>query len=106
MKTVLILTCFVFLAETAHAQPVGDLVCSYAPSQSEMVSRISGAAGGAGVTAAAITQATGLTAVVHSSGAYIFTGSGGYVAGTLGGGGSRPSYHWRKYYSRSSCGNS
>lgn len=74
----------------AHAKSASDFVCTYAPSQSEVVKNISGAAGGAGVTALAITKATGLTAVAHSSGAYIFTGSSGYVAGTLGGAAAAP----------------
>ena len=61
-----------------------DVVCSYAPSQSDTVSHISAVAGGSAATAAAIAQAAGLTAVLHSSGAYIFTGSAGYLAGTMG----------------------
>jgi len=79
------------LASTyTQANSTTDVVCSYAPSQSEMVKNISASAGGAGATALAITQATGLTAVAHSSGAYIFTGSSGYVAGTLGGAAAAP----------------
>ena len=41
---------------------------------------------GAGATggAAAVATATGITAVTHSSGAVILTGSAGYLAGTLG----------------------
>jgi len=74
----------------AQAESTADVVCSYAPSQSEVVKNISASAGGAGATALAITQATGLTAVTHSSGAYIFTGSSGYVAGTLGGAAAAP----------------
>ena len=62
-----------------------DVVCSYAPSQSDTVSHISAVAGGSAATAAAIAQAAGLTAVLHSSGAYIFTGTAGYIAGTMGG---------------------
>lgn len=64
--------------------PMADVICSLAPSQSKLVSNLVGTAGGAGVTAAALAQALGLTAVAHSSGALILTGSGGYVAGTLG----------------------
>jgi hypothetical protein len=62
-----------------------EVICSLAPSQNAVVNRVSGAAGGAGLTTIALAQATGLTAVAHSSGAYILTGSAGYVAGTLGG---------------------
>lgn len=65
-------------------QPSTDVVCSYAPSQSVMVNRITAGIGGAGAGAAAILQAAGMTAVTHSSGAYILTGAGGYVAGTIG----------------------
>lgn len=88
MKKVTLLVFFTLASLCAQAQSNTDVVCSYAPSQSEVVKNISGAAGaagGAGATALAIAQATGLTAVAHSSGAYIFTGSSGYVAGTLGG---------------------
>ena len=68
-------------ATQSHAQ---EIDCSLAPSQNAVVNRVSGAAGGATATAYALAQATGLTVVTHSSGAYILTGAGGYVAGTLG----------------------
>jgi hypothetical protein len=45
---------------------------------------LASAAGGSAAAAAAIAKAAGLSAVVHGSGAYIFTGAGGYLAGTLG----------------------
>lgn len=61
-----------------------DVVCSFAPSQSETVRNLLAPIGVVDLTAKAITTATGLSAVLHSSGAYIFTGSSGYVAGTLG----------------------
>lgn len=67
----------------SHAETTTEVVCSYAPSQSAMVNRITAAAGGAGAGAAAILSATGLQFVAHSGGGYILTGSGGYVAGTL-----------------------
>ena len=72
-----------FTADEQH--PTQKVDCSFAPSQSLVVNRISGAAAGASATAYALAQATGLTVVSHSSGAYILTGAGGYVAGTLGG---------------------
>lgn len=72
------------VAKSAEANGTTDAVCTYAPSQSVIVNRISTGVGGAGLGAAAILQAAGLSAVMHSSGAYIFTGAGGYVAGTLG----------------------
>lgn len=74
----------VLFATSAFAQPSPEVICSYAPSQSQAVAAISGAAGGASATAGAMAAATGLTAVAHSSGALILTGSSGYVAGTLG----------------------
>lgn len=49
-----------------------------------MVSSVTGSAGGAGAATAAIGQALGLSVVTHSSGALILSGSGGYIAGTLG----------------------
>lgn len=73
-----------FIATSASAAPSGEVVCTYAPSQSKAVAAISGAAGGASATAGAVAAATGLTAVVHSSGALILTGSSGYIAGTIG----------------------
>jgi hypothetical protein len=60
------------------------VICSYAPSQSRVVSQLAAAVGGSAIAAASIAQAAGLTAVLHSSGAYIFTSAGGYVAGTIG----------------------
>lgn len=68
---------------TSYAETTTDVVCSYAPSQSAAVNRITAGAGGAGVGAAAMLQATGLSIVTHSSGGYILTGAGGYIAGTL-----------------------
>lgn len=72
------------LSSAALAAPTADVVCSYAPSQSKAVAAVSGAAGGASATAGAVAAATGLTAVAHSSGALILTGTSGYIAGTLG----------------------
>jgi len=80
------LTAATFLVLTAFTQfcAAQEIDCTLAPSQNAVVNRISGAAGGATATAYALAQATGLTVVAHSSGAYILTGAGGYVAGTLG----------------------
>lgn len=64
---------------------VSDVICSYAPSQSSVVSHVSALVGGGAVAGTAIANATGLSVVAHSSGAYILSGSGGYIAGTLGG---------------------
>ena len=71
------------MVSTTQAATTVEVVCSYAPSQSATVNRITAAAGGAGVGASAILSATGLQFVAHSGGGYILTGSGGYVAGTL-----------------------
>lgn len=73
------------LGTVANAAVTTDVVCSYAPSQNATINLMSSGVGGAGAGAAAILEATGMTAVAHSSGAYILTSSGGYVAGTLGG---------------------
>ena len=71
------------LVTPAFAQPSTEVVCSYAPSQSNAVAATS-AVSGAGATSSAMVAATGLTAVAHSSGALILTGTSGYIAGTLG----------------------
>lgn len=60
------------------------MICSYAPSQSNVVSRLAAATGGSVAAAALIAHTAGLTALTHSRGGIIFTGAGGYVAGTLG----------------------
>ena len=72
-------------AATASANPMVEAVCTYAPSQSQVVADITKTLGGSGAGALAIMKSTGLSAVKHSSGTYIFTGSGGYVSGTYGG---------------------
>ena len=73
------------IGTTAIAQPSAEVVCSYAPSQSNKVAAVTGAAG-ATATAGAVAAATGLTAtaVAHSSGALILTGASGYIGGTIG----------------------
>lgn len=68
----------------AAAGETADVVCSFAPSQSKAAAAVSGAAGGSAAGVAAVAAATGTTVVAHSSGAFILTGSGGYIAGTLG----------------------
>jgi hypothetical protein len=49
-----------------------------------VVNHISTLSGGGAVTTAVLGKALGLYVVEHSSGAYILSGSGGYIAGTLG----------------------
>ncbi|MBI2285896.1 MAG: hypothetical protein HYU79_00260 [Nitrosomonadales bacterium] len=84
MKRSITVIIFCAVAFSAHAQEPADIVCSYAPSQSKAVIGASSAAGGSSAAVLAMAQATGLSVVAHSSGAYILTGAGGYVAGTLG----------------------
>jgi hypothetical protein len=74
-----------FVTMSQASESITDVVCSYAPSQNAAINRITAGVGGAGAGVAAILQAAGMSAVVHSSGAYILTSSGGYVAGTMGG---------------------
>lgn len=85
MKRATMIFAFPLMLVVLHAKAAQEIDCTLAPSQDKVVNRISGAAGGATATAYALAQATGLTVVAHSSGAYILTGAGGYVAGTLGG---------------------
>lgn len=86
MKRVLATSLFCIAGFSAHAGEgkSTDIVCTYAPSQSKAVSGLSGAAGGSSAAILAVAQATGPSVVTHSSGAYILTGTGGYIAGTLG----------------------
>jgi len=72
--------------DVAGKKTMPEVVCALAPSQSAIVNRVSGAAGGASATAFALGEATGLTVVAHSSGAAVLTGPGGYLAGSLGAG--------------------
>ena len=84
MKLATTISAFALMLVASHSQAAQEIDCTLAPSQNAVVNRVSGAAGGATATAYALAQATGLTVVTHSSGAYILTGSAGYVAGTLG----------------------
>lgn len=84
MKSTLAATFLCVVVLSAHAQESTDIVCSYAPSQSKSISGVSGVAGGSSAAILTMAQATGLSVVAHSSGAYILTGTGGYIAGTLG----------------------
>lgn len=83
-KRLLIGAAIALAATSSQAGTATDVVCSYAPSQSVAVNRIASGVGGAGAGVEAILLAAGLTPVLHSSGLYILTSSGGYVAGTLG----------------------
>lgn len=71
---------------SAISAPLEDrtnVICAYAPSQSPAVNKISSTIAGAGTGAVVTLQSFGLTVVQHSSGAYILTGAGGYLAATM-----------------------
>ena len=74
---------FIIFVVPAYPKDENKIICSYAPSQSSLVASVSGAAG-VNATAAAVATAMNLSAVVHSSGTLILTGTSGYIAGTLG----------------------
>ena len=61
-----------------------QLVCSYAPSQSEVVRWATQTLRGAGAANQVILAAAGLQIVKHSSGSYIFKAAGRYLPGTIG----------------------
>lgn len=72
------------LASVSTAYAGTEVICSYVPSQNAMVNRIASGLGGAAGGVAAIMQSAGISAVAHSSGGYILTSAGGYIAGTMG----------------------
>lgn len=74
---------FTFFMSHAQAEVTTDVICSYAPSQSAAVARISGilATSAAGAEVTLVTS--GITIVAHSSGLPILTGGGGYIAGSM-----------------------
>ena len=59
-------------------------LCERVNATKETLLAVSGLAAGASGGAATAASAAGVAAVTHSSGAIILTGSGGYIAGTLG----------------------
>ncbi len=76
---------FFGMASTAFAKSTANIICSYAPSQSTLVADALSAAGGANATIETLAAVLALKVVKHSSGAYILSGSSGYIAGTIGG---------------------
>lgn len=82
-KRILLGAVIALLASVSQAQANSDVYCTYVPSQSAAVKRITSGLGGTAVGAVALLKATGLTVVTHSSGGYLLTGASGYVAGTL-----------------------
>ncbi len=81
-KALITILTFVFSAN-AHAETSTEVICSYAPSQSEIVNRIGSLAGGSSLGAEITLFANGLSVLPHSSGGLIMAGSGGYIAGTM-----------------------
>lgn len=61
------------------------LICESVNSAKDEAVAVAGAVSALAGGAAGAAAATGVSAVAHSSGAYILTGSSGYIAGTLGG---------------------
>ncbi len=59
-------------------------LCEVVSNNTEKFAAVVGLGAGATGTAAMATSGLGITAVTHSSGAVILTGSSGYIAGTLG----------------------
>jgi ankyrin repeat protein len=59
-------------------------VCAVVKDNTAVLASIAGLGAGATGTSVAATTGVGITAVTHSSGAIILTGSSGYIAGTLG----------------------
>jgi hypothetical protein len=77
------LLALVISTANAETQATTEVICSYAPSQSATVNRISSLVSGAGAGTELTMFFTGVSPVLHSSGATIFTGSAGYIAGTM-----------------------
>lgn len=71
-KRLLIGSAIALASSLSYAATTTEVVCSYAPSQSAAVNRITAAAGGAGAGAAAILQATGLSLVSRIAAAGTF----------------------------------
>jgi hypothetical protein len=72
------------MASTVLAKSSTEVVCSYAPSQSTLVANAFGTASGTNATIGTLATVLGLNVVKHSSGTYILSGAGGYIAGTIG----------------------
>lgn len=83
-RILMILLSFMFF-QKSFAETTTEVICSYAPSQSAVVNRISSLAGGTSLGAEITLLSNGLTIVPHSSGKLIMTGSSGYIAGTMAG---------------------
>ena len=88
--SLLLLTTLPVLAEKKAEKSTSEVVCSWAPSQDSKIAALVGAGSGAAATTASLGAALGMTAVWHSSGTYILTGSAGYIAGTLGAASAAP----------------
>ena len=83
MKTVFISMIIMMLSSVAYANELSKSFCERVNSAKDAAIAITGVGAGVVGGASATASAAGVTAVTHSSGAVILTGSGGYIAGTL-----------------------
>lgn len=83
MKRLVVAAFLTLLGFELRAAQYTEVICAYAPGQDETVDRLSTASKTLNGGAKATLVANGLTAVAHSSGAGILTGSGGYLSGTM-----------------------
>jgi len=83
MKRLVVAAFLTLLGFELRAAQYTEVICAYAPGQDETVDRISTASKALSGGTKATLVAKGLTAVAHSSGAGILTGSGGYLSGTM-----------------------
>ena len=75
-----LLVCMPALCGDKAERSTEEKICAASPS---VLAGTVGAIGGGAAATAGLGQVFGMTLVAHSSGAYILTGSGGYIAGTL-----------------------
>jgi len=82
IRIVCVVACLV--ATSVAAAPSRSDVCEWAPSKRLVTAIPAATAVGTGVGVNATILGLGATVVPHSSGAAILTGSGGYIAGSMG----------------------
>ncbi len=80
----------VLLALSASPALADQTFCRFAPSQVSWSAAVTGAGAATAVVVPGAQAALGVTVVAHSSGMAIATGSGGYIAGTIGAAGLLP----------------
>jgi hypothetical protein len=71
-------------APATTGRTAAEYVCTLAPSQSKFVNSLAASGGSVSAAIYGLSNALGMTAVSHSSGALLLTGSSGYIAGTIG----------------------